>query len=92
MTVKMPNTIYFAVVGSPRHPEGYFAGDYYTDLDMAIDEAVDAFTKDGQPFRIFRADFDVETNMPEAFRDITEDAIADRNAFLTANGREAIAA
>lgn len=82
--LKMPATIYF-VTTTCRLIEGpYFSGDFTEDLDDALDQACDL----KGDFRIFHMDFDPDTNMPETARDVTEDALIQRNALLAARGSD----
>lgn len=65
------------------------AGDITAEWSTAYDQFAEC-RDDDQPARVFVLEFDVETNTPEAFRDITDEmqaeyeAICERHGYATA--------
>ena len=86
--MNMPRTFFFALTDhGPKIGIG-FVCDPYDNADAALDMATSPFFE-GQPFRIYRMDM-LENGLPECVRDVTEDAIADRNEWLAEQGRDPI--
>jgi hypothetical protein len=68
--MQMPTTYLVAV---EFEAEGLAsANDITADRDQAYDDWA-AMREDGRPARAFVLEFDVETNAPETFRDVTEE-------------------
>ena len=75
---KLPDTIYTAWVLYPQmhgEPEGWANAPDGTEFDEVLNAVLDAGFGEDLPFRIFRMDFDVETNALETTNEVTDDAI-----------------
>lgn len=85
--MQMPTT-YMVATEFPKLGFGS-AGDITADWNTAYDQFAEC-CDDDQPARVFVLEFDVETNTPEAFRDITDEmqaeyeAICERRGYATA--------
>lgn len=68
----MPRTAYVVATDFNGFGLGN-AGDMTDSIEDAADQAAECMDKDGQPFRAFRLDFDVETNALESASDVTDE-------------------
>ncbi len=72
--LRLPHTVYVGFADFGSFGVGNM-GDFVTTMDEAVQMLVDT-NGDSGTGRIFRIDLDVETNEPEAIRDVTSDCIA----------------
>jgi hypothetical protein len=85
--MQMPTT-YMVATEFPKLGFGS-AGDITADWNTAYDQFAEC-RDDDQPARVFVLEFDVETNAPETFSDITDEmqaeyeAICERRGYATA--------
>lgn len=77
--MKTPD-FYIVATMFPRLGFGCAGGDVQEDRDAAYDEFA-ACRDEDQPVRVFLAQFDVDTNLPETFADVTDLFEADYQGF-----------